>query len=446
MTRSTLKTALSQHWAHLNKRRKAMSTQNKRMSILILALILVFGGILVYHLFAGYMMKRYFARFASPAVTVSSVTAKQRDWKPHFSAVGNFVAIKGVNVNSQAAGDVVAIHFESGQYVEKDTPLIDLDDSVDQATLKFNQAELALQHINHTRQTDLLKRAATSSSTVDAAKAKLLQAEAEVEKTLAQIRQKHITAPFSGQIGIRQVNLGEYITVGNTSIAPLQLLDPLFMTFYLPEQLITRLKIGQIITFSVAHNPDLLFEGKITAINAKVDSNTHTIEVQATLPNCPTDALRDPTHSPLVTTQKGAHDQKTRVICNSELNTKNHVSAFNFIPGMFASIEVDQPKIPHVITLPSTSISYSLYGNSVFVIETTKADPNDPKSPDVLQVKQVFVSTGEQQGNDTIIKKGIRAGQKVVSSGELKLQNGTRVLINNEVPLPEITDPEQLGQ
>jgi len=419
---------------------------SKRMTIMIAVLAIVFGGIILYNLFKGYMMKRYFARYASPAVTVSSVIAKQQNWKPHFSAVGTFVATKGVDINSQAAGDVVAIHFDSGQYIEEGKPILDLDDSVDQATLKFNQAELALQNINYKRQTDLFKKGATSNSSVDEAKAKLLQAEANVEKTTALIRQKHISAPFSGQIGIRQVNLGEYVTAGSTSIAPLQLLDPLYMKFYLPEQLITRLHINQAITFSVEQNSDLLFEGQITAINTKIDPNTHTIEVQATLPNCPTKALTDAAHSKLITVKKRAQDGKMIVTCTSELNTSNHVVSFNFIPGMFASIDVEQPAIPNVITIPSTSISYSLYGNSVFVIEKAPDGQLDEQGKRVLQVNQVFVSTGDQQGNNTIITKGIKAGQEVVSSGELKLQNGTRVIINNDVPLPNITNPEILGQ
>lgn len=391
---------------------------------MVIALLVVFGGIIAFNLIKGIMIKRYFDHYQAPAVTVSSVTAKEQIWKPHIITVGNFVAMHGVNVNSQAAGSVVAIHFNSGQYVEKDQPLIDIDDSVDVATLKFNQADLFLQDLNHKRQVDLSKRGATSLSSVDESNAKLLQAQANVEKTQALINQKHITAPFSGRVGIRQIDLGQYITPGQTAIVALQSMDPLYLEFYLPEQLLSQLKLNQKITFSVEQNPGVLFEGKITAINSKIDTNTHTIQVQATLPNCPSDIGK--------TAKAGSI-----ISCDSAQNEANHVEKFNFMPGMFASIEVEQPPIPNVVVLPSTAISYTLYGNSVFIIE------NDH---DTLRVKRVFVSVGAQQGNEVVIKKGVKAGQLVVASGELKLQDGTQVVINNDVLLNETVNLKQIGQ
>ncbi|HBI21409.1 MAG TPA: efflux transporter periplasmic adaptor subunit [Legionella sp.] len=412
----------------------------KRMTLMVIALFIVFGGIIAFNLFKSFMIKRYFAHYQSPSVTVSSVMAVKKNWEPRIAAVGNFVAMNGVDVNSQASGNVVAIHFTSGQSIEKDQPLIDIDDTVDQATLKFNQAELALQTLNYKRQTDLLKRNATSGSSVDEAHAKLLEAQANVEKTQALIQQKHIKAPFSGQIGIRQIDLGQYIMTGQTPIVALQSMDPIFLEFYLPEQLLGRLHINQPLTFSVEQNARLRFNGVITAINAKIDTNTHTIKVQATLPNCPTEALKDPSTSNIVNVKNQL------VSCNSALNAKNKVTRFNFMPGMFASIEVNQPAIPNVVVLPSTAISYTLYGDSVFVIEKDTSTPSDDKNGDILRVKRVFIRTGEQQGNDTQILEGIQAGQQVVSSGELKLQDGTRVTINNDVQLNSVSNTDQLGQ
>ncbi len=416
----------------------------KRMTIMVIALLVVFGGLILFNLIKGFMIKHYFATYSAPAVTVSSVTAIAQNWEPNIAAVGNFVAINGVDVNSQAAGNIISIHFNSGQYIEKDQPLVDIDDSIDQATLKFNQADLALQDINYKRQVDLSKRGATSASSVDESKAKLLQAQANVEKTQAAINQKHIATPFSGQLGIRQVDLGQYITPGKTAIVTLQSMDPLYLEFFLPEQLLKRLSINQNVTFSVEQNPGLRFEGKITAINSAIDTNTHTIQVQATLPNCPTDALKDPSHSALLKLNKQANRSTPIVTCDSVLNTKNKIEQFSFMPGMFASIEVEQPPIPNVVVLPSTAISYTLYGNSVFIIE--KDNHPDEKGSDILRVKRVFVSTGDQQGNYTMITKGIKAGQLVAASGELKLQDGTRVTINNDVPLNKIISPAQLGQ
>lgn len=416
----------------------------KRLKIMSIALAVVFGGMIAFNLIKGFMIKRFFAHYEPPAVTISSATAKAQSWEPYLNSVGNFVAINGVDVNPEASGKVVAIHFQSGQYIEEATPLVDIDDSVDEATLKANQSELALQELNYKRQTDLFKRGATSNSSVDEARAKLLQAQAGVEKTEATIRQKHIKAPFSGQLGIRQINLGQYVTPGQTDLVTLQSMDPLYLEFHLPEQLFKRLHLNQKITFSVEQNPSLLFEGYISAINSRVNTNTHNIQVQATLPNCPQTAIQDPAHSSLVHVKKRPSDGKTIVVCDSALNKQHHVEHFNFIPGMFAALEVEQPALNRVIVLPTTSISYSLYGNSVYVIEKQKE--KDKNDQDILLVKRVFVTTGDQQGNYTVIKKGIQAGQLVASSGELKLQDGTRVVINNQVQLKDIENPDQLGE
>ncbi|MDX1836544.1 efflux RND transporter periplasmic adaptor subunit [Legionella taurinensis] len=418
----------------------------KRMTIMITALVIVFGGIVAFNLFKNFMIKRFFATYEPPAVSVSSVTAVKREWRPTLPAVGNFVATNGVEVNSEASGNVVKIHFESGQYVSEGSKLIDIDDSVDQATLKFNKAQLALRQLSYQRQVDLNKKGAAPVSNVDEAKANLEQSEADVEKTEAQIRQKHITAPFAGKLGIRQVNLGQYITPGQTSIVTLQSLDPLYLQFYLPEQYYKRLYINQGIEFNVEEFEGLAFQAKITAINAKVDPNTHNVLVQATLPNCPAEALSDLKKTTLVKTSKDIDTGKTIVTCSTKDNLKNHISHFVFIPGMFASIAVEQPAISEVIVLPSTAISYSLYGHSVYLIEKGTKGEKDENGKDKLYVKRVFVTTGEQSGNFTVINSGVKAGDIVVSSGELKLQNGTRVVINNSVKLNAVSNPDTIGQ
>lgn len=418
----------------------------KRMTIMIITLVIVFGGIIGFNLIKGFMIKRFFAHYEAPAVNVSSVVATEETWEPHLAAVGNFVSINGVDVNAQASGNVVALHFVSGQFIEKDQPLIDIDDSIEQATLKFNESDLTLRQINSQRQTDLFAHGATAKSSLDEAKAKLLQAQAQVEKIQASIRQKHITAPFTGRLGIRQVNLGQYITPGQTAIVALQSLDPLYLEFYLPEQLLKNLHINQLITFSVEQNPNVLFEGKITALNSKVDINTHNVQVQATLANCPSEALVDPSHSPLIKVKKQSNNAKPIISCDSALNAEHKIRRFSFIPGMFAAIEVKQPSVPHVVVLPTTAISYSLYGNSVFIIEKDPSGKKDADNKDILLVKRAFISTGDQQGNYTVITKGLKAGQTVVGSGELKLQDGTRVLINNDITLQSTNNPEKLRE
>lgn len=414
----------------------------KRMTIMGIVLLVVFGGIIGFNLFKGFMIKRFFASYQPPAVSVASATAQAVDWQPSLSATGNFVALNGVDVNSEASGNVVKIDFESGQFVPKAAPLITIDDSVDQAVLKFNQAELALKQLDYKRQTDLFKRGATPSSNVDQAKASLQQAEAKVEEVQSQINHKHIKAPFAGRLGIRQVNLGQYISPGQTSIVSLQSLDPLYLEFYVPEQLYKRIRLDQDISFAVEEFPNMLFKGTITAVNSKIDINTHNVLLQAVLANCSADAINNPNKSSLVTTKKEARGSKLIVSCNSELNNKNQVQNYTFIPGMFASIDIPQPAEPNTVIVPSTAISYSLYGNAVYVIEKDKDGRKNQDGTDVLTVNRVFVTTGEQQGNYTVIKNGINAGQLVVSAGDIKLQNGTAVTINNSVELNASNDPE----
>ncbi|MDP3561411.1 MAG: efflux RND transporter periplasmic adaptor subunit [Legionellaceae bacterium] len=419
---------------------------NKRMKVMLISLAIVFGGIIAFNIIKSVLVSYFFAHYVPPAVSVSSVVAKSKNWKPSISAVGNFVAINGVEVNAQLDGKVTAIHFNSGQLVEKGSPLIDIDDSVDQATLKFNQADLVLQKTNYQRQVDLFQRHATAASSLDEAKARLLKAESNVEKSQAIVDQKHIIAPFSGVLGIRQINIGQYIRPGETGIVTLQSMDPIYLQFYLPEQLLEHIHLNQRITFSIEQDSDLLFEGKISAINSKVDSNTHTIEIQATVANCPNTKTADPSYDNLIKMKRKTADGKTLVICDTELNTLNKIAQYNFIPGIFASIELEQPTIPNTVVLPSTAISYTMYGNSVFVIEKNKDGHPDDNGQDVLSVKRVFVTTGEQHGNYTVIKQGIKAGQQVVATGELKLEDGTRVTINNAVTLPDVKNIDELGQ
>lgn len=418
----------------------------KRMTIMGIALGVVFGGLIAFNLVKAFMIKRFFASYEPPAVSVSSAVAQAVDWQPTISAIGNFVATNGVDVNSEASGNVVEILFDSGQYIEKNAPLITIDDSVDQAMLKFNQSELTLKELNYKRQTDLLKKGATPGSSVDEAKANLQQAQAKVEQIKAQINHKHIGAPFSGRLGIRQVNIGQYIDPGHTSIVSLQSLDPLYLEFYLPEQLHKKIQPNQTILFSIEEFPHTLFEGTVSAVNSKIDLTTHNVLVQATLPNCPTDALTDPLKSPLVKTKKEKRGNNLIVTCNSETNNKNKVRNFSFIPGMFASIEIEQPAHPNTIIVPTTAVSFSLYGNAVYLIEKNKEGKKSKTGKDILTVQRVFVTTGEQQGNYIVIKKGIKAGQEVVSTGDLKLQNGTRIEINNSVTLNQELNPTTIGE
>ncbi|MDF1827614.1 MAG: efflux RND transporter periplasmic adaptor subunit [Legionellaceae bacterium] len=405
--------------------------KKKPMTVMIIGLSVVFGGLIIFNTGKSMFLKNFFAHYTPPAVTVSSVTVKEQTWKPSFHAVGEFVAVQGVDINSEASGNVAAIHFKSGETVEANTPLIDIEDGIDQAQLKFNQADLTLQEINYQRQATLIKRGATSKADVDVAKAKYLEAQAKVEQTQATIKQKHIKTPFAGKLGIGLVNLGEFITPGQTSIVTLQSMDPLFLQFYVPEHQRPKIHLNQNILFSIEPQNHWVFSGKITAINAKIDPKTHNIKVQATVPNCPMSVLdkQGKNDASLFQNQKIPNSQRVQIICNTQKNTAHKLEHYAFIPGMFASIEVEQPEIKNALVLPTTAISYSLYGHSVFLIQENKNKPHD------LFVTRTFVTTGDEHDNHVVITEGLKPGQQVVSAGEIKLQDNTRVVINNEVQL-----------
>ena len=412
------------------------------MRKMIIVIVILFGGLIAYNLIKQTIVHYYFAHYQVPAVTVSAVMTKPIDWHPYFASVGTFVAINGVDVSTQSAGKVTAIHFKSGQYIDKESPLVDIDDSVDQALLKFHQADLVLQKTNYQRQTDLLKRNATAVSNVDEARAKMLQAAANVENTQAKINLKHIKAPFTGLLGIRQIDLGQYVQPGTTTIVPLQSLDPIYLRFYIPEQYLNLVKIGQKILFTVEQNPGIDFNGEITAIDSKIDAKTHNIQVQATIENCPALSSEQFSQSDLLTERKKLAEDRYTVTCSTASNQANKLLQYNFIPGMFSAIELEQPVIHDVIAVPSTAISYTMYGDSVFVVQKHQ----DQAHKDILTVKRVYVTPGEIHGNYTVIKKGLQANQLVVSAGELKLQDGTEVILDSNNVLVDHNNIDLLGE
>lgn len=379
---------------------------SKRMRILILILVIVFGGLVAFNVVKGYMVGKFLANFHMPPVTVSTVEAKLEDWALTLEAVGDFVAIQGVDINAQATGVVKSITFESGEYVKKGTPLIVIDDSVEQATLSSSQANLVLQKSDFERQVRLLKTGSTSGAQMDTARANLDSATATVQQIQATINQKHIVAPFDGKLGIRQVSLGEYITPGQTSIVTLQSLNPLYLQFYLPEQNFSALYLKQPIRFTVDGFSGESFTGEITATNAKIDTSTHNILVQATVQN--------------------------------ELRQGQYI----FVPGMFANIEVLLPQQKKVIVLPLTAVTYTLYGDSVYVVKKTGKDKKNP----VLKVYRQFVKVGEKKANQVMILEGLKAGDQVVNAGQMKVHNGTQVVINNSILLPSVQNVDTLGE
>jgi len=366
----------------------------KRMTITIIALVIVFGGIFSFNVFRTHLIKQFEKNYVPPPANVSATKATTQSWQPTLMAVGSLVAINGVNVSPEVSGIVMTIRFSSGQMVEKGQPLIQLDNSTDLEDLKNNKAALDLAKLDFTRKASLWRSGAISKSDYDQALATLRQSQAAVNKSLVAISKKNIRAPFSGKIGIRQVNIGQYVNPGDALVS-LQSLNPLYVNFSLPEQYLKDIHLNQKISITVDAYTHEKFYGKITAINALVTEATRSIEIQATLPN----------------------------------------PDLRLYPGSFADVLIYLPEKKSIVTVPQTAVTYSLYGNTVYVINKKG---KDKKGKPILKAYQRYVTVGGMKNNLIVIEKGIKVGEVVVTSGQNKLRNGIVIVINNSVKLPTI--------
>ena len=330
-----------------------------------------------------------------PPTTVSSVEVKQEDWPPIFSSIGTISAVQGATVSAELAGTVAEIKFENGAIAKKGDVLMRLDASSEEAQLKSSEADLDLARSDLARARDLAGRNVVSKAELDAAESKFKQKEGVVNNMRSMIAKKEVLAPFDGQLGIRQVNVGQMITAGQ-QVVSLQALDPLYVDFALPQQDLPKLSPG----LEVRVHTDVVsgreFPGKLTALNSSVDPVTRNVTLQATIEN------------------------------------KDHALR----PGMFAKIDVLLLDKQQTLIVPGTAISYAPYGDSVFVIEKKK----DEKTGQESQIlRQQFVRVGEARGDFVSITKGLEPGQQIVSTGVFKLRNGMAVVINNDLaPKPQL--------
>ncbi len=364
----------------------------KRMAIAVIALVVVFGGIFGFVAFRNHMMGQYFANFSQPPATVSATEARSIRWQPRLTAVGSLSAVQGVDVSNEVPGLVESINFESGQEVEKGDILVQIDDDREQAELPGLEARAKLARSNLQRTRSLIERDLTSEENLETALSQLQEAESAVASLEATIAKKAIRAPFDGTLGIRQVNEGQFLPAG-TAIVTLQHLDELYADFTLPEKFLDRVRAGQPVEVRVSTWPDRLFEGRVNAVSVKVDVSSHNFAAQATIDN-PDHLLR---------------------------------------PGLFADVSVLAGDRRPVVALPDTAIDYSLYGDAVYVIDDT--GEKDDKGNPVLKVEERFVKTGQTHEGWTEILEGVEAGETVVTAGQLKLRDGSRVTVNNEVAL-----------
>ncbi|HEY3898744.1 MAG TPA: efflux RND transporter periplasmic adaptor subunit [Chthoniobacter sp.] len=358
----------------------------KRMLLMLAAVLLFIAGIAYWKYSSVSAAIAKHKKFALPPSAVTTVVVKGQTWQPVLSAVGSLRAVNGVTVSTDLAGIVSEINFESGASVKKGDLLIKLDTQQEEAQLHSAEAKREWTKVDLERKRDLVAKKTISPSDWDQAQSEFLQADAAVEAAKAVIGRKHILAPFDGYLGIRQVNLGQYLNPG-ANIVPLQSLDPIYVEFTLPQQDLSKLAVGKKLHIRAADIDGDGIDGEINAIDSRVDESTRNITVQGTIQN---------------------PDHKLR-------------------PGMFVDVEVMLPQESGVLAIPVSSINYAPYGDSVYVV---KPSADDPKG---LEVEQRVVRLGPKRGDQVSVVSGLKDGEQVVSSGVFKLRPHAAVQVNNEV-------------
>ena len=369
-----------------------------RWILMLVGVMVVFGGVFFVKGFFAKQTNNFFDNMPQPAVAVSTYDAKTERWSSSGEAVGTFVAVNGTDVTTEAGGVVRSIEFDAGQPVAAGAVLVRLNTANEDATLKALQASAQLARVQADRWQKLSRDQLVSKDDAQQKLTAAATAQAQVEAQRALVAQKTIRAPFSGVLGIRKVNLGQYVAPG-AAVVSLQQLDPIYLDFSLPEQEIGKMVVGTRIRASVDALPGQVFEGEVTAIEPQVDANTRNFKVQATLPN-PDRAMR---------------------------------------PGGFAKVGFDLGGARDVVVIPQTAVSFNPYGNAVFVVSKVKRKPGEkdmqgkPLTGDKFVVTQRFVKTGATRGDLIAVTDGLKPGEQVVTSGLLKLRNDAEVTINNDV-------------
>lgn len=371
-----------------------------------IALVLVVGSLVFMNVMREKGTAEFFANMQMPPVTVSAAKAEAKTWADYLEGIGSVAAVEGIDVASEVPGVVKSIEFKANDAVKAGQTLVQLDDAVDQADVKLYQATIDLAQRTLTRVSSLRARGNAPQSDLDAATAELEKGQAQLARANATIDRKRILAPFGGIVGIRKIDVGRYVAAGDPFVT-LQRLDEVYVDFTLPEQAISRVAHGQKVEMRSDAFPGEVFTGQVTGIEPVIDQASRMLKVRGT-------------------------------IANPELKLR---------PGFFANVRLVLPERPNVVTVPQTSITYSLYGDTVFVIHEKKAEAGQapgaapqgeaapgqaPKGPPLV-VEQVFVRVGQRQGNVAEIVEGLKAGDQVVTSGQLKLQNQFPVVIDNSV-------------
>ncbi len=365
-----------------------------RFVITALALFIVFGGLYFFNLKREQGIAQYFATLKPPPAPIVAAEATTEAVPRFLSGIGTIYAVHAVTVAPEVGGRILHIFFQPGATVHAGDPLVQLNDHPEQADLANFRAQARLAGLNVARNKELVSRQAAAQATLDLTQSQLDEANAGIAKTEAQIAQKLVRAPFDGVLGIRQVELGQYVNAGAPMVT-LTDLSTLYVNFTLPEQSQSQIALGQAVRFTVDAFPERSFEAQITTIEPQIGTDTRTIKVQATMPN-PKGLLR---------------------------------------PGMFANVRVVLPPQPDTLTVPETAIDYTLYGDSVFVV---RQEGQDADGKPLLHVKRTLVKTGERFNNRVAIVSGLNPGDRVAASGQLKLSDGApvRIITSNTLATP----------
>jgi membrane fusion protein, multidrug efflux system len=361
----------------------------KRMLLMLAVVLALIGGLGFFKYRQIETAKAMGESYAPPPTAVTTLVAKQETWPSALNLIGTATAIQGVTVSADLPGTVDKINFQSGQTVHLGDILVELDTRQERAQLAAAEADRDLAVINYNRQQQLVKEGVIARTEYDNASAQQKSTEAKVGEIKATIDRKVIRAPFTGILGLRQVNLGQYLAAGE-AIVSLQALNPIYVNFGVPQQTTSQVKIGGLLKITSDDLPGVQFQGRVTAVDSVVDQTTRNIQVQATLTN-PGGKLR---------------------------------------PGMFVQVDLSLGQPRKVIELPASAINYAPYGDSVYVV----ADMKDTKSGKTYKgVRQQFVKVEGSRGDQVAVVSGLNPGDEVVSSGVFKLRNGAAVQINNQV-------------
>ena len=379
--------------------------------VIVAALFILFGSIFGFKYFVDGKKKAVLENWKMRPATVTATKAKSIEWTPYIESVGETQSINGVNVTAQVAGVITSIDFKSGQAVKEGDKIFEIQHDDLDAQLQENKAAMEIAEITYLRDKKLYKGNAASAQTMDQSLAQYQEAKATVANTQAKINYHIIRAPFSGKLGIRQINLGEYFQAGSTAVT-LNQIHPIYVNFNIVENDVAQLFIGQDVQVMSTAFPEKIFKGKVTSINSTLSEDTRALSVQATLPN------------------------------NKEQQ---------LLPGMFTTVHLMLPKKIDVVTVPTSAVNYTLYGDTIFVLKPKMKDGKQVMGTyssfkggkyEVVNMHQPAytaietpVKMGMSKGLESAVNSGIEAGDIVATSGQVKLKNGSEVIIDSKVKL-----------